>query len=235
MTTAQNKINKVVDSGICSGCGACVALDKSNISKMVDTKYGPIPDISEKSNLPDFIDQVCPSFGINYPELYKDQYNCYPDNWLIGHVHKTRVGYSGNQEIRRRGASGGVLTQTLIYLLETKYIDGVILAKQGLPTAEKARCVIAETREEIIDCAQSVYIPVSMLDILNKLDENKSYAITCLPEQSAALRKMQVLGFKPANQIKFILGPYTGTALYPAAINCFLRSKRINKKVVGSS
>jgi coenzyme F420 hydrogenase subunit beta len=67
-----------------------------------------------------------------------------------------------------------------------------------------------------------------MLDILRDLDPDKTYAITCLPEQSAALRVMQQNDFKPAQQIKYVVGPYTGTALYPAAIRCFLRSKRVS-------
>ena len=65
-----------------------------------------------------------------------------------------------------------------------------------------------------------------MLDILKKLDESKKYAITCLPEQSSALRAMQEKGYKPI-QIEYILGPYTGTALYPEAIRTYLRSKKI--------
>jgi coenzyme F420 hydrogenase subunit beta len=76
-------------------------------------------------------------------------------------------------------------------------VDAVVLAKQGVPTPEKARAVIATTREQIIAGAQSVYIPVSMLDVLRDFDPGKKYAITCLPEQSAALRVMQNNGIEP--------------------------------------
>ena len=68
-----------------------------------------------------------------------------------------------------------------------------------------------------------------MLDILKELDTKKKYAITCLPEQSSALRAMQAKKYQPALQIKFILGPYTGTSLYPKAIRTYLRSKKIKK------
>ena len=66
-----------------------------------------------------------------------------------------------------------------------------------------------------------------MLNILKDLDPKKRYAITCLPEQSASLRSLQQNGFIPALQIKYVLGPYTGTALYPKAISSYLRSKNI--------
>ncbi len=217
----------VVKAGICVGCGACVALDSSGTSDMVDTPLGPMPEFTDKTKLAEYTNAVCPSLGVNYPELYTQQYGNHPDNWLVGHVKKVRTGFAGNADIRKIGASGGALTQTLIYLLETGRVDAVILARQGVPTPEKARAVIATTRAEIIAGAQSVYIPVSMLDILKDLDSEKKYAITCLPEQSAALRVMQQHGFGPANQIKYVVGPYTGTALYPSAIRCFLRSKRV--------
>jgi coenzyme F420 hydrogenase subunit beta len=77
---------------------------------------------------------------------------------------------------------------------------------------------------------QSVYIPVSVLDIISEFKKGKRYAMVCLPEQSAALRKLQTMGHPGSLQVKFVLGPYTGTALYPSAINSFLRSKRISRK-----
>ena len=227
MNDIVGKLTNVVVQNICTGCGACVALDANGSAQMLDTKNGPIPEFTDQTKLADYTNAVCPGLGVNYPELYTQHYGHHPESWLAGQFEKVRTGFAGEPGVRMAGASGGVITQTLIYLLESGKVDGVILAKQGVPTPEKARAVIATTREEIMACTQSVYIPVSMLDILKDLKPDKTYAITCLPEQSAALRVMQQHGFEPANQIKFVLGPYTGTALYPAAIRCFLRSKRV--------
>jgi len=220
-------LDQIVKAGICAGCGACVALDSSSESRMLDTKDGSRPEFSELSQFPSYMERVCPGRGINYPELYRWHFGGLPENWLVGQFCKVRTGFSANESTRGIGASGGVLSETLIYLLETGEVDAVILAKQGVPSPEKARAVVATTREEVLAGAQSVYIPVSMLDILRTLESGKRYAITCLPEQSAALRVMQQNGFAPANQIKYVVGPYTGTALCPSAIRCFLRSKRV--------
>jgi len=220
-------IEKVIKEGCCSQCGSCVALDKTGESIMIDTKYGPIPKFSNKSEFPSYINQACPSLGINYPDLYKYFYKNLPNNWLLGSIKNVRTGYSSKSEIRKKGASGGVITQTLIYLLENNHIDGAILAKQGVPTPEKARAFIARSVDEIIECSQSIYIPVSMLDILKDINPNEKYAITCLPDQSASLRVLQKNKYLPALSIKFVLGPYTGTAIYPEAIRSFLRSKKV--------
>ena len=64
-------IKKIIKEGCCSQCGSCVALDTSGEAIMIDTKYGPIPRFSNKSKFPSYINQACPSLGINYPDLYK--------------------------------------------------------------------------------------------------------------------------------------------------------------------
>ena len=224
------EIAKVIKDGCCSHCGTCVSLDKSGESRMIDTPYGPVPIFTNNLTLPHYINDACPSLGINYPDLYNYFYKKIPENWLLGSTISVRTGYSAKTDVRKNGASGGVITQTLIYLLENKLIDGAILAKQGIPSAEKARAYIARSAKEIMDCSQSIYIPVSMLDILKDLDPNKKYAITCLPDQSASLRVLQKNKYRPSLSIKYILGPYTGTAIYPEAIKCFLKSKRIKKE-----
>jgi coenzyme F420 hydrogenase subunit beta len=112
-------------------------------------------------------------------------------------------------------------------LLETKQIDGAILARQGIPTAEQASWFIARNREEVLACAQSVYVPLSMLDSLRELIPGERYAMTCVPEQSAALRVLQHAGDMRARQIEYILGPYTGTALDRRAIRSLLRANKV--------
>ncbi len=219
---------EVIEKNLCVGCGACVALDSAP-SSMRYLDRGPIPLFRQESLLPDYAVQSCPGAGIHYPNLYTNYYGSLPENWLLGKIRRVRVGFSAHRTIRSVCSSGGVITQTLLYLLETGRIDAAIAVRQGLPDALGARAIIAETPEDILSCAQSVYIPVSMLDILKCLKPGKRYAMTCLPEQAAALRVMQLNGFGPAEQVRYVLGPYTGTALYPSAIRHFLAAKGVRQ------
>ncbi|MCD4731970.1 MAG: Coenzyme F420 hydrogenase/dehydrogenase, beta subunit C-terminal domain [Bacteroidales bacterium] len=222
-------VNKIVKGKTCTGCGLCVGMDESGESYMEDTKYGPSPVISNNSKISEDLIKACPGYQLNYPELYKKVYNHYPESWLTGIIHQVYQGFSNDEVIRRNGASGGIITNVLTYLLESKKIDAALVVRQGIPFPEKARIIVANTSDEILKASQSVYIPVSTLDILQKLDPGKKYAITCLPDQAAALRQLQVNGNIKALQIKYILGPYTGTALYPSAINYYLKSKGVKK------
>ena len=229
LQTEQSKVceeltRRVIQPGLCTGCGACVGMDASGESMMEDSLAGPVPKFSPHPLLDPLAFDACPGKGLNYPQLYKHFYGALPKNWLTGPTLSVRIGHASDETVRRNGASGGVLSQVLIYLLEGRLIDAAIVVRQGLPTPEKARAVFAVTRQEILDAAQSVYIPVATLDKLRELEPGKRYAMTCLPDQAAALRYLQLAGDAHACQIRYVLGPYTGTALYPAAIHSFLRS-----------
>lgn len=150
---------------------------------------------------------------MDYPQLYHNHFGTLPSDWRVGHVNKLWTGYASDPGVRRTGASGGVTSAVLIYLLATKRIDSAILAKQATPTPAQASWCIARTREEVLACAQSVSVPLSMLDSIRHLVPGERYAMTCVPEQSAALRVLQHGGDERARQIEFVLGPYTGTAL----------------------
>jgi len=224
----KHRLDKVIRHRNCTGCGACV-LYSEGPAKMIRTPRGPVPDTASGTFTADALD-VCPGIGIHYPEMYDIHYGGKPESFLHGKIRQVRIGYSGDEEMRGKGASGGVITSTLIYLLEHQKVDGVVCVKQGIPEPLEASAFIATTADEVISGMQSVYIPVSLLDILAEFEQGKSYAMVLLPEQSAALRKLQHKKHPAALQVKYVLGPYTGTALYPAAIHAFLRSKRVSIK-----
>jgi len=226
-TPAERLQRHVVEQGICTSCGACALLSGNVV--MVDTDRGPLPGLGPDSDVSELAWDVCPGREIDYPELYRIHYGAEPEHWLIGQVVAARTGHATDPKTRREAASVGVMTAVLIHLLETGRIDGAFVVRQGIPKPEKARVVLARTVDEIRRAAQSVYIPVSVLDGLRAAVPGETYAMTCLPDQAAALRALQASGHKAAQQVEYLLGPYTGTALYPAAIRALLRSNGIRR------
>ena len=195
---------------------------------MVPSREGPRPCVDDSSQ--GALDHsVCPGVGIDYPRLYEVHYGRHPDNWLTGIVQKVRTGHAADPTIRLAGASGGVLTRVLQYLLETGRIDGAVVAKQGIPSPMEASAVIATTPQEVLDCAGSVYIQVPMIPALARFEPGKRYAFVGTPEQTAVLRELQRRGDARARQVAFVLGPYTGTALSPRALEYYLRSNKVAK------
>ena len=94
---------------------------------------------------------------------------------------------------RRRVGSGGAVTAMLIYMLEEKIVDAVVVAKKkrGL----EGEVAIAKTRDEVIKVAGDRW---NVLPFTAKLRESlaeediENVAIVCLPCQAQFLRQMKL-------------------------------------------
>ena len=220
---------EVIQPGLCTHCGTCVGLAGGAL-EMRQTGRGPLPEkLSEfYLNLPAEAYQACPGKGANYPALYQEVFGGLPDNWLVGHVRKAFTGYSGVPQVRRAGASGGVITQVLLHLLSHKMVDGAVVLRQGWPQPWQATPVIARTADEILAASQSVYVPTSVNTILDEMANfDGRLAYVGLPDQVASLRRLQQLGHPGAKKVTYVLGPYVGTFFYLGAIESYLRSNGI--------
>jgi coenzyme F420 hydrogenase subunit beta len=221
--------SEVIEGNLCTHCGTCVGLS-NGLLEMCLTEKGPIPraitggliDINEQAYA------ACPGRGLNFPELNEFVFGRQPENWLLGCYQNMYIGYSNSPEIRQRGASGGVITQALLYLLRKGTIDGAVVLRQGYPKPWMSVPIIAQTEAEIIAASQSVYAPTSMNLILKEMaDFPGRLAYVGLPDQVASLRSLQRLGSPGALKVDYVLGLYMGTGIYIGAIESFLRMNGI--------
>ena len=221
--------NNVIRQGLCTHCGTCAGLSGGSI-KMKESKYGPIPElINPESILDDIIYSSCPGKGLEYPDIVKSLFNTDAIDWRVGYYKETYIGYSHNDKIRESGASGGIITSLLIYLLENKLIDGAITLKQGSPKPWLAEPIIATTVKEIKDGAQSVYAPIPVNCIFDKVKSfNGKLAFVGLPDQVLSLRYLQKENIQWTKKIKYVFGPYVGTNMYADSIKSFLMSNGYN-------
>lgn len=195
---------------------------------MTETRKGPLPFGDAKTVLDETTWQACPGKGYHYADLNKQVFGHLPKHWLIGNVRKTFVGYSHDEGIRYKGASGGVITQILIYLLEKGMIDGAVVLKHGTPKPWLAESIIATTREEILAGAQSVYAPIPVNKILRQTTKFKGkLAYVGLPDQVTSIRLLQKTGHPSVQNIKYVLGPYVGINMYSGAVMQFAKSNGI--------
>lgn len=218
----------VICPGLCTHCGTCAGLAARAIV-MAPDEEGPLPAAVQPAHVPPIVYDACPGRGVDYPALNRYVFGELPESWLTGHVCSAYIGFSQDSEVRRRAASGGVITQTLLYLLRQGLIQGAVVVKQGQPKPWLAEPIIARTEAGIIASSQSVYAPVPVNAILAEMDAFEGrLAYVGLPDQVAALRKLQQLGHTAACKVDYVIGPYVGTNLYGAAIESYLRSNGIH-------
>ncbi len=229
--TVFNRLEaEVIRPGLCTHCGTCIGLSKGAL-RMQATQWGPIPVPTHHQSpisLPPIVLDACPGYGIHYPDLCRSVFGEYPSNWFTGCYQHTYIGYASIPEVRRHGASGGVITQTLLYLLEQGLVDGAVVVRQGQPQPWQAEPIIARTPEEIMAASQSVYAPVPVNTILEQMEAfDGRLAYVGLPDQVASLRRLQQLGHPAVQKVNYVLGPYVGTCTYFAAVESYLRSNGV--------
>lgn len=222
---------RVIAPGLCTHCGTCVGLSGGAL-EFRETGAGPLPTPSEGPEadpaLPAEAFEACPGRGLHYPSLSRFVFGEEQKDWLAGHVERSYIAFATDDEIRRAGASGGVITQVMVSLLERGEVDGVVTLRHGQPRPWLSQPVIARSPQAIREGSQSVYVPVPVNTILERLADGPArLAYVGLPDQVASLRKLQELRDPRAERIRMVVGPYVGTSMYSGAIRSFLRAHGI--------
>ncbi len=196
--------------------GTLKLLEKDGDYFTVKNSHIDIPEISYKASS---------DLVTNYPKLNQYVFGKLPDNWLIGNYKKIFVGHITDEEIRRNSSSGGVISGIQLYLLQSGKIDGAITLRMRHDKPYLTEPIIAKTKEEIFEGAQSKYTIAPLNQILVELPGNfNSLSYTGLPEQIASIRKLQILNHPSVKPIKYILGFFYGETLGFSAIRSLLRA-----------
>lgn len=187
-------INYTTENCLCLGCGVCedVCPKKCIQIKRIKGEYRPRVDedlcLGEKCSR---CLKVCPGIGMN---LYSEANEIFIDSELkqdkhIGKYVSLHIGYSLDYDIRYRSASGGLVSQFLIFLLEKHIIDGAVVTGFGSDHITP-KSYIAKTREEIIAARSSKYCPVSLNQMGNEITNlDGKYVIVGLPCHIQGFRK----------------------------------------------
>jgi len=190
-------IDSVVDNQLCTQCGACVAMcPHDNIAIPRDEHYRFFPRVEDQVPCVERCQSLCVKVcsGVHEdPSLWEREpiaADTYED-FTVGPIQSTWIGYSMDKGIRSRGTSGGVITGLLIYLLEAGHIDGVLLVGANKQKALEHDIYVARTRAEIEDSWGSKYYPMPIGSKFSELLDNGRYAVVLLGCHMRALRLME--------------------------------------------
>lgn len=221
----------VIDTHLDTACGTAVGISDGTLAYQEQNGALSIVRTSNPAPVPRAVYDACPARFCDYPALNRFVFGKEPQSWLTGTVEQAYIGHASDEALRRAGASGGVITQALIHLLEKGCIRGAVCLRMGNTDPWKAEPVVARTREEILACAQSVYSETPVNTILATLaQEEGPLAYVGLPDQVAGIRKLQQMEHPSVRHIKYVLGPYTGTQMTCEAIRSFLRSNGVRSE-----
>lgn len=167
----MNVINKIIDSELCVGCGACTY--KSDVA-MQWSANGFLEPASTEGLLVDGY-KVCP-FNITPDtevqtenELGKIYLGLAPNHQSqMGYYYNTYVGYS--EEFRLTSSSGGLATHLMTELLTKKIVQHVFSVGEGSQD-DFYTYKVCSSIEDVLGTSKTRYYPVSMAEVLKKVDE----------------------------------------------------------------
>ena len=189
-------INYTLRHDLCTGCGLCSgACPSKAISTIVKSgRFCPSIDgsLCKNHNGCHRCFDVCPGLGVDFARLSSDLGQPFKDS-LIGRYHRCYVGYSTNHDLRYHAASGGAVSQFLIWLIENKRIDGAIVTRFNKDNPLKVKSFIARTREEVLSAKSSKYAPVSFHEAIEELKNapDGKYVVVGLPCHIQGFRKLE--------------------------------------------
>jgi coenzyme F420 hydrogenase subunit beta len=206
----DKSIYTVVQDGLCTGCGTCVGVcPKDAIEMKINNSKGiylPYLD-QEKCNQCGVCLQLCPGYGVDFNQLNQEIFGRQPNEIYAGNYLNCYIGYATDYNIRYNSASGGLVTQLLIFALEQGIIDGALVTKMREDNPLEPQPFIARSKEEIISASKSKYCPVPANIALKEiLKEDGKYAVVGLPCHIQGIRKAQLVNKKLRERIVLHLG-----------------------------
>jgi len=114
---------------------------------------------------------------------------------FVGSFLKCFTGHSNDYEIRFHSASGGMVSQMLVWLLEKHYIDGAFVTSFDKNSPLLVRSYLATTPEDILKARSSKYAPVTLNRAIAEIKQapGSRYVIVGLPCHIEGFRKYEKL------------------------------------------
>ncbi len=229
-------INYTLHNDLCTGCGVCESACPSKAITTIVKGGRFLPQVDESLCKNDKgchrCYDVCPGLGINLCSIAKEQFvGGIKEDRLIGRYLRCFTGHSNDHDIRYHSASGGMVSQFLIFLLEKKYIDGAVVTAFDKDNELMVRSYIAKTREEVLQGKGSKYAPVTLNHAVHdiKQAEGSRFVIVGLPCHIHGFRKLEAIDRKFREKVIGYLGLYCSSGRTFYLTEFVFKERGINK------
>lgn len=225
-----------LDTSFCTMCGLCVAVCPASVIKLIQSGVEPRLSFGYGCNDCGICYRICPGRDVPLRDLDKFIFSRErdPKTEPIGIIQACYQANATDPEIRASGASGGVATALLVYALEKKQISAATVVIFDKEQPWKAKPILATTRRQIIDAANSKYTVIPVNTALAKPEINRlSGQLACvgLPCHVHGIRKLQYQypSHPLSKKIAFIVGVHCAEAR-PMAYNEYILKEHLGLK-----
>lgn len=203
---SEQTLDRIVSSGLCTGCGACVAAVGGDAVRMrlaTDGFLRPVALRPLKRDEQASIVEVCPGVGLTHVQRQHVGVK-YEARW--GPIVSSHTGHATDPKVRRQGSSGGVLSALLIYLLDSGRVDAVLHTGADSDEPLRNRSLMSTTKAEVLAGAGSRYSPASpVADLPAALARYGRVAFVGKPCDAAAVRLLISQQPALAERVSYVL------------------------------
>jgi coenzyme F420-reducing hydrogenase beta subunit len=207
----------IVESGLCIGCGGCVATNGGGAARMAWDDYGQL----KPSGTPAWIAQPTEAFtatcpfsprAVNEDVLANERFPAAPArDPLLGRFESAYVGHVAEGAFRTQGSSGGMVSWVAAELLRRGLIDGVAHVAPMPGGRPHFAYRLSRSLEEIEGGAKSRYHPIHLAEVLREMREVPGrYAVIGVPCFIKAVHLARREDPLLAERIAFTLGLFCG-------------------------
>ena len=225
--------DKVIDQGLCARCGTCVGICPVRVIATDSSRH---PILIDECIACGLCNACCPGADVDFPALTEGMDGYVNDyDSLQGCIEHNYVSYSASTEVRHSGASGGVVTALLLYLLKKGQIDGAVIVGEDPETPYLTKGILATTPEEIKAGAKSKYCVTPSMEVLQEIRKRKGrFALVALPCQIHGLKKLAQADPGLYKKIEVIFGLYCACVMEPNAQLEAMQVSGIDKQEVAA-
>jgi coenzyme F420 hydrogenase subunit beta len=224
----MKEICDVLKAGLCVGCGICTysdAIGKTVFSKKYDHN---IPLLTPDNRNDELALSLCPGKGYRIMERSCELFNSSKYDPDLGYVYNRYAAFSNDREILKNASSGGIMSQTAIFLLERRIVDRVLTTQFSFKEGVTTKCILAGTRAEILQSQGSKYCPVDISEAIREIKSNNyRVAVIGTPCQIAGIRNIQKIDEEFGRKIYITIGNFCGGIKKFGNINLIAKRKGI--------
>ena len=199
---------------LCLGCGlrADTCPTSSIKMKTVNGEYRPFVNNATCNNSKGCHKcfMVCPGVGVSLDEIGKERYGTRTESRhhnLIGYYSKAYSGYALDYETRFHGASGGLLTAFIAFLLDKGYISAAVVVENDLSQPFLSKTVLVHDSKDLYKARSSKYCPVTFEGIVKQIREEPGKVVVVgLPCAIQGFRKYEKIDSRLREKIFGLFG-----------------------------
>jgi coenzyme F420 hydrogenase subunit beta len=226
--TPQQRLYRIVEDGMCIGCGLCQSVAGPHRVRVVKVKSGyerPVVVGTLDHETVDRIYDVCPGTHLEgLPEELVDDESLIDLVW--GPYRRIVRAHATDPKVRFQGSTGGVLTALGQYLVTSGEVDFILHAKASRKHPTFGERHISFDPADVLAGAGSRYGPTApLIDVRKVLDRNRPFAFIGKPCDVAALRNYAHHDARVDVLVKHWLTPVCGGFMPPDEMDRFLRER----------